>query len=252
VEASATIKDRMNCLDKLVGLCDYGSKYCQRIKLDFFLANEILKMDYRQVLVQNEWTTLKSILHSNYDDKYGVSKWFVKTYELDQTNLCDFLLEETVKTLTHYASCQKLNINFPSHNTTSTDAHIFDPDSSDNFSDLVKIFGSNSNIFGTKLLEKSRSLLEDANTSEDFIILTELLIRSHDCFIQSCSMEGISNVLQTCKKCATKLEKAGEFNIMIRLLVGIAYYNEMSYIMDFLWNNNQFEMLVGREIERVI
>lgn len=48
------------------------------------------------------------------------------------------------------------------------------------------------------------------------MLLTELLIRSHDCFIQSCSMDGISNVLQVCKQCASKLEKAGEFNIMVK------------------------------------
>ena len=81
----------------------------------------------------------------------------------------------------------------------------------------MKIF-SNSSIFGTKLLEKTKSLLEDAKNNEDFLLLTELLIRSHNCFVQSCSMEGISNVLQICKQVAFKLEKAGEFNIMVTLM----------------------------------
>ena len=53
------------------------------------------------------------------------------------------------------------------------------------------------------------------------MLLIELLIRSHNCFIQSCSMEGISNVLQICKQCAFKLEKAGEFNIMVVLFIFI-------------------------------
>ena len=70
-------------------------------------------------------------------------------------------------------------------------------------------------MFGAKLLDKSRQLLADAKNTDDYTILTELLIRSHDCFTQSCSMEGISNVLQASKLCASKLEKAGEFNIMV-------------------------------------
>ena len=48
-----------------------------------------------------------------------------------------------------------------------------------------------------------------------------------------------------------KLEKAGEFNIMIRLLIGIGHFTEMTYIMDYLWNNNQFEMLFGKGIGKV-
>jgi len=39
---------------------------------------------------------------------------------------------------------------------------------------------------------------------------------------------------------------------MIRLLTGIGHYNEMTYIMDFLWNNSQFEMLFGKGIGKVM
>ena len=101
------------------------------------------------------------------------------------------------------------------------------------------------------MYEKSRRLLLDAKTTEDYVILTELLIRSHTFFSQSCSMEGIANVLQTSKLCATQLERAKEFNIMIRLLTGIGHYNEMTYIMDYLWSNHQFEMLFGKGIGKV-
>jgi len=125
---------------------------------------------------------------------------------------------------------------------------LFDPADNDQFSNLIKIFKPNSNQFGLRMYEKSRRLLLDAKTTNDYVILTELLIRSYSFFSQSCSMEGISNVLQTCKLCATQLERAGEFNIMIRLLTGIGHFNEMTYIMDYLWNNHQFEMLFGKGI----
>lgn len=83
------------------------------------------------------------------------------------------------------------------------------------FSKLIKIFDSDINLFGMRMLERSRGLLIDAKNSDDYNLLTELLIRSHNCFIQSCSMEGISIVIETCKLVATRLEKAGEFNIMV-------------------------------------
>ena len=123
---------------------------------------------------------------------------------------------------------------------------ILDPSNNEHFSSLIKIFDKDINVFGTKLLNKSRNILMDPKNSDDYTIPTELLIRSHDCFIQSCSMEGISNVLQASKLCAARLEKAGEFNIMIRLLTGIAHFSEMTYVMDYLWNNHQFEMLFGK------
>jgi spatacsin len=123
---------------------------------------------------------------------------------------------------------------------------LLDPSNNDHFSNLIKIFDKNINLFGTKLLNKCRAVLNDPKGLDDYTIPTELLIRSHNCFVISCSMEGISNVLQLCKICATKLEKAGEFNLMIRLLTGIGHFSEMNYIMDYLWNNHKFEMLFGK------
>jgi hypothetical protein len=39
---SETIRDRIECLEKLSVLCLYGHKYCTRIKLDFRLAHEVV------------------------------------------------------------------------------------------------------------------------------------------------------------------------------------------------------------------
>lgn len=84
------------------------------------------------------------------------------------------------------------------------------------FFKLIKIFDQEINQFGMRMLERSRSLLNnDVKNTDDYNLLTELLIRAHNCFIQSCSMEGISIVLETCKLVAVRLEKAGEFNIMV-------------------------------------
>ncbi|CAF0723942.1 unnamed protein product [Brachionus calyciflorus] len=231
-ESNETIKDRVEFLEKLVGLCNYGNKFSKRIKLDFQLSNEILQMPYSKLLQENQWILFKNLLYSQYSDRFTIAKEFVKTYDLNMNTLADFILNEFLLNL---KNSRDLNSNL-----------MFDPLDNKQFSRLIKIFDQNINLFAGKLLEKSRQLLLNAKSNEDFCILTELIIRSHDCFTQSCSMEGISNVLQTCKTCAYKLQKAGEFDLMIRLLTGIGHYNEMTYIMDFLWNNNQFDMLFGK------
>ena len=92
---------------------------------------------------------------------------------------------------------------------------MFDMNNSDEFSKLIRMFENQVNLFGSKLLEKSHEMLLVAKSAEDFAILVELLVKSHDCFIHSCSMDGISNILSESKLCADKLEKAGEFNLMV-------------------------------------
>ena len=240
-DPSETIRDRIQCMDKLTGLCSFGDHYCQRIKLDFQLANEYLNTSFTEILNENEWNLLKRVLYSNSPNKFDLARKLVKVYDLDEASLCEFMLEQVQATLN--AHCELIKTN------TLKQQLMFDPTNPDGFLSLIKIFKFNSNLFGLKLLEKSRKLLQvDTKNTENYVLLTELLIRSHQCFLQSCSMEGISNVLETSKLCAAKLEKAREFNIMIRLLIGIAHFSEMTYIMDFLWSNHQFEMLFGKGI----
>lgn len=43
-ESNESVKDKINYLEKLVGLCHYGNKFSKRIKLDFQLANEVRAM----------------------------------------------------------------------------------------------------------------------------------------------------------------------------------------------------------------
>ena len=58
-DPSETVRDHIQCMDKLTGLCSFGDRYCQRIKLDFRLANEYLHVNFIDVLNENEWNILK-------------------------------------------------------------------------------------------------------------------------------------------------------------------------------------------------
>ena len=41
-EANESYRDKLDYLEKLVGLCKYGNRFSKRIKLDFQIANEVL------------------------------------------------------------------------------------------------------------------------------------------------------------------------------------------------------------------
>jgi hypothetical protein len=103
-DSNETIKDRIDCLEKLAGLCNHGQKYCQQIKSDFRLANELLKVDYKQIVDEDKWTLLRCILNSVNKNKYNLAKDFVFNNDLDQDELCVFLLDEILLALKSYAN----------------------------------------------------------------------------------------------------------------------------------------------------
>lgn len=215
-DSNESIKDKIDFLEKLVGLCNYGSKFSKRIKLDFQLANEIFRISYTKLLNENEWNLFKMILYSNLSNKFEFAREFVSIYDMNLIRISEFVLEELLNTLNFFTGMNKnLSPNSVQNNI------LLNPFDNAEFSKLIKIFDRDINLFGWKLLERSRKILNDAKNTDEYTILTELLVRSHDCFTQSCSMEGISNVLQTCKLCAAKLEKAGEFNIMVYFILSI-------------------------------
>ncbi|XP_071550265.1 spatacsin [Panulirus ornatus] len=74
----------------------------------------------------------------------------------------------------------------------------------------------------------------------------ELVIRAHDCFTAASSMEGIGTVLRTALSLTTSLMQHSQWSLMVRLLIGVGRYSEMSYIIDALRERDQFEQLLGR------
>ncbi len=106
------MKDRIEALEKLAGLCNYGHFHCGRIKLDFRLANEYLHIPYTKLLTENEWTLLRAILYSGSSpDKFEMARKFAKIYDLNQNVLCDFMLKEVLATLEAYVEINQNRMN---------------------------------------------------------------------------------------------------------------------------------------------
>lgn len=81
-------------------------------------------------------------------------------------------------------------------------------------------------------------------------VQVDLLIRAHDCFSIGCNIDGIAMVLELAHKLSDTLNKEKEFKLMVRLLTGIRRFREMSYIIDILVYNNEFETLLSKNVEK--
>ena len=95
-ESTEILKDRIDCLEKLSYLSHHGTKYCQQIKLDYRLANELLQIDYKKVQHENKYDLLKVILCASNKHKYDLAKDFVSIYEFNQEELCLLLIDEII------------------------------------------------------------------------------------------------------------------------------------------------------------
>lgn len=110
------------------------------------------------------------------------------------------------------------------------------------FNLILQLLPDNCSLLGFKLYYGCSNEF----TAGNMIRVTELLIRCHDCFTADCNMEGISMVLKKCKSFTSLLEGVQEYNLMVRLLTGIARYTEMTYIFHILRQQEQFELLLRK------
>ena len=47
-------------------------------------------------------------------------------------------------------------------------------------------------------------------------------------------------------KCSILLRCAGQWEVLVRLLIGMQRFREMEYIVDLLFENNFFELILGQ------
>lgn len=119
------------------------------------------------------------------------------------------------------------------------------------FLSLVRLLNDPS-VLGRKLLDSS----DTNNVIEENLFnfyISEILIKAHECFTIACDVKGISLVLKKARILITlRLIQSKDYNNIIRLLTGIGRYSEMTYCFDIIKDNDQFEMLLSKKMEKVI
>ena len=66
-----------------------------------------MNVSFIKVLNENEWNLLKTVLYSSNQNKFEMARQFVKIYDLNQNQLCDFMLKELLNTLNYYVEASK-------------------------------------------------------------------------------------------------------------------------------------------------
>ncbi|XP_046672590.1 spatacsin [Homalodisca vitripennis] len=80
--------------------------------------------------------------------------------------------------------------------------------------------------------------------------VVEGLILAHSSYTRVCHMEGITSVLNISRSLVNRLLDCCQWPLMVRLLTGIGRYNEMNYIFQILRDNDQFEYLLGKGLDK--
>ncbi|CAN8005179.1 unnamed protein product, partial [Ixodes hexagonus] len=107
-------------------------------------------------------------------------------------------------------------------------------------------------LLGNLLLRaRVHDLRSLGNNPKALSVEVELCVRAHSCFLEACSMEGISRVLHRCQRLTPCLVAGRHFSLLVSLLTGMARYSEMAYVFDLLLQNHHFELLFQRGMDKV-
>lgn len=185
-------------------------------------------------------------VHSPINDALSFAKQLIILNEISDENIASIICRETLISLK----------NSPQDYDNQRDNSFSNlMEMSTSFLSLVRLL-DDPTILGVKLLHESDSLCNDSNNNS---ILTKLYIKAHECFSLSCDVKGIALVLRKARlfitqnllQLRTKEEIRIFFKSILRLMTGIGRYSEMTYCFDLFKENNEFELLFSKHIEKV-
>ena len=90
-----------------------------------------------------------------------------------------------------------------------------------------------------------------SNLVSDLKCEVELLILAHHCFTIRCEVEGIASVLRAARFCGATLSALKQQNLMVRLLIGIGRFRDMFDIIESLYSQHHFEILIKKGLPNV-
>ncbi|CAF0788900.1 unnamed protein product [Didymodactylos carnosus] len=238
-----------------------GDRLCETINTLFKISVMLKYSSFKHLLEEchSELDLLRNLLYlpattlASYSDKIKLAEQLCKQLQLDNTILCNLIVDETVRTLEMWTEAEQSKYQGGDYDETAiaNDCLPFLPNNIQTFQQFISLIqDKNYELIGQYLVERSRlfeqeffSQQENNRNRIQLSLRVELLIYGHLCFIYSCNMEGICLILDDVHYLAYVLEKLNEFNLLVRLFIGLKQYSEMIYVLDILWNNDKFELL---------
>lgn len=227
---SQKCSDTQQNLQGLIQQIKYGIGLAGRVLCCYRISQAISRPYARIITTYNAGGLLKMTLTGDFDNKLELANDIMFYHNWDKHQICEFLCAELVAALSSHVDKESQLVKticlwgYPLDSTMH----------------LVLELCPVPSILGTSLLQHSTAPL-GATTKNVLVLAGELLIRAHDCFTKDCNMEGISKVLTRVRSLVMQFTKMQAWAAIIRLLTGLARYNEMDYVFQILQENEQFE-----------
>ncbi|KAK1131494.1 hypothetical protein K0M31_017777 [Melipona bicolor] len=239
-------KIQMECisiLQKLLDILEHGVDICLRIVLCYKLAMELEKSYQFLLILNNPIHFLQDITESDIENKSEIINDIIIAYKISSDSVATFLAENIT-----------LNITRAVEGGYENNVYLWGYSLNTNFRVIMELCNDVS-LVGWKLLKTANKLLGHSQGEKTNALtlktIAELLIRAHDCFTTSCNMEGIASVLCKCQIFANVLQNLKYWTLLVRLVTGVSRFTEMNYVFQILKENDQFEFLLRKGLNKV-
>nr|XP_012135131.1 PREDICTED: spatacsin isoform X2 [Megachile rotundata] len=232
----------LSTLQKLLETLEHGANICLKVVLCYKLAMQLGKSYQLLLKLNNPIQFLQEVAESDIEDKSEVISDIITAYKISNNTIAKFLAENiTMKISRGVEGGYEDNI------------YLWGYSLNTNFRIIMELC-SDVSLLGWQLLKTANKLLghfhNEIRNESTLKTTVELLIRVHDCFTTSCNMEGIASVLRKCQNLANVLQNLKFWTLLVRLVTGVGRYTEMSYVFQILKENDQFEFLLGKGLDK--
>ncbi|KAL3181403.1 hypothetical protein MRX96_036955 [Rhipicephalus microplus] len=233
----------LKLLEQLATSSSHSQELCQRVLVMFNLSLH-LQCSYEELALETDPIShLGSLLSSNDSERilsrsdFALAKKVIVSFKIPDEDVAKFLFRQAMTAIR--ATTAK-------RDSESKKKTILDS------WDLAVGLCNDPCLLGNFLLKARAPSIDAVRHSFKALSLeVELCVRAHNCFLEACSMEGISRVLHRCHRLTPYLVAGNHFNLLVSLLTGMARYSEMTYVFDLLQQHHRFELLFQKGMEKV-
>ncbi|KAK8787358.1 hypothetical protein V5799_022866 [Amblyomma americanum] len=232
----------LKLLEQLASSANYSRELCQRVLVMFNLSLH-LQCSYEELALETDPIChLQRLLDCSDGERklsrsdFALAKKVVTCFQIPDEDVATFLFR-------HAMTAIKATTGRGRANTKNTILNSWD---------LTVGLCNDPCLLGNLLLKARAPNLDAIRSSfKALSVEVELCVRAHSCFLEACSMEGISRVLHRCHRLTPYLVAGDHFGLLVSLLTGMARYSEMTYVFDLLQQHHHFELLFQKGMEKV-
>ncbi|KAH9370042.1 hypothetical protein HPB48_001919 [Haemaphysalis longicornis] len=247
----------LSLLEQLASSATHSQQLCLRVLVVFNLSLH-LQCPYAELALETNPICLLERLLNTGDpggrklarSDFSLAKKLVVTFRIRDDHLATFLFRQAMTAIRATAgqppSSRRTSDHDGSAGASSTKSTIL------NSWDLALGLCNDPSLLGNLLLRARAPNLRSLGSSfKALSVEVELCVRAHSCFLEACSMEGISRVLHRCHRLTPCLVAGRHFGLLVSLLTGMARYSEMAYVFDLLQQHHHFELLFQKGMDKV-